>query len=987
MFSKQILYCLIIFLNVISLVNGKTFSEWITQGESLKYGWTSSAGSTIAGVVVGTPVFFIVKFFIEKLDERKRQENEIKKLESKINRKSMSMGTVDPPPSRRATISNGDTYGTTKMIKEVIEGKSFNIQTPGGTSIGGSPISTPQQSQGTPLDSSGVVKCSSFNSTSTPGNRDSTIITNMPQFNDRQSLNMSINSNGQHISTPPHSSFLIMKSSQGGAPLLIDHSDSINKLLTPPSPVLSTFGKSSMSSRINSDPSPILSPDFFTNLKRTLGDNKKSIVNQQVNGHPQIQKLDHIKSSSSLTYSDSNKDEQETISASEEEECAVSGADVNFLHQSSNNIPTNNRSRISMSQNLSLLTYLSSNTIPKDHWNCLVYRVLELCNSFWFSHKFDGNQSLTFVNQIELALSGFSDHEKMKKSLKSGNDEYYTSPVVEQVYQQLSILYQYISLKKVRVDKDIISIFGIFSIMLPSLFGSFSKWMDENTTKNNLQNLGYTRKNIIEFSSIPLSNSYRDKKVSHKFSIYFLIDYIRTLLYQNIENSNGITLYKIVDKYHGIADDIDKILYQSKDFKDDLLNNFSEKRDLRGSTTYSQNRINNNNGSNTSLISNTNSNPNSTIRNQILDLPFGGGGVSKPMFTVINNQNNSVVSEFEVLSLSDDGENNIEDFNNSPNNNLNNNNNNVSMSIINRFNQIDYHLKNNQNNKGKSISLAQQRSIISLCRKHLDTTLNIFTSSEKFNNKFKVECIPVIKLLQSTLENLEDNLETGISIELLPVGEFIEWVTSFSKISTTLNNLIIKNSSNISIIKEKENEQSNSPLNNSPKLTSSIKINNTNTNNNNNNNYKPSSSPMTKIRYKLSPFGSPVSTTTFLSTSNPGAAQSVPISSSSPQQSFYKLNERDLPSNHDRCLQIVQLSQESIMLAILSSFSLCHRELVSLKNNNINDGMPLTSDAQDDEIVNYFTDSVGVFYSSIRTNIFCTFMLLNPLYSLSTEFD
>ncbi|KYR02726.1 hypothetical protein DLAC_00190 [Tieghemostelium lacteum] len=1049
-----------------------------------KEGFNLWCGALISGFVVGTPIFFIVNYFVRHFEKKRREEIELRELEKKIhggkfnhkdnkeNRKSIE---VEKKPT------NSDSYGTAKILKEVIERHPTFSQiysTPPMTGANNSPSSSPRMHRSNSLNSNiSFASSIPISASEHGGSSGNLLITNLQKstsFQNKQSYhnqkhqqhytiatgnNQILNNGSSSESSPsmersnrhsgslyqqsqPSQSYLINSNNGGTQISPIDTNENISKLLNPPSPVLSTFGKSSLSSKptsMNNVDSPVFSPSFFSNLKRTLSQDDIKTSPQQP---PQQYEEGH-----QLTDSQNKSQITETL--------------TNMLNCSISCRPKS----LTVSQNNSLLTYLSSNTIPKDHWNCIVHRILELSASFWCPPKYDCQASLTSLNQIELALSGFSEQEQIKKNISVIDDQKYFSSITFELQSKIFPLHEFIRNRNSKIEKDINGVFGVFLILLPSLFNSFSRWLDEISSDSQRKLfLEQCRLSINEQVSLP-TNSYKEKKIHHKFAIYNLIDYIRTLLFFSIKKYSGFTLYKIVDKFHGIADDIDKTLYQV-DNSHDLeqlvkttknrmsLDQLIEQSFHPDGSLVKENYIVNDSGVQVTVIdidpppqpqqpsdleseddlvlsdSETGSDTNKFTSNSLgLYSKSNNSNIIPIINTTSTNpcSTTTTVKPFDLLSTpkisSQPTPSQPTEEPQSPNpNNLKRDgasyiynqtqNNGIASSISNRFNHIDNYLfsnfndtttsspintsTDNENNNNisnssdnQSISIELQKSIISSCYDHLHTCQNIFTNTEHFSAKFKSDLLPVIKLLLLTLQNLEDILETGISLNDIPTGEFLEWMTNYSKISTTLNNMILKNSSLNNIKKDKSQTNLNNQrvppphpppyhLHQQPQQAF----------------FGDSTNSPGKMGYKppSSPFGSP-SMNSFLqshsslnsfqlynSTASSNTATNGPNVNNNNNNNS---NGKILPCKRDRCLQIIQLSQDAIMLSILSCLSLCYKDLKTTKyKSSPFDLTQQQSSDHSDTVLNYFKDSVGVFFSAIRTNIFCTFILLNPIYQL-----
>eukprot|EP01132_Coremiostelium_polycephalum_P005318 gene5318-6623_t len=990
-------------------------------------------GSLIAAFVIGTPIFFIVNYFVTHFEEKRKEELELQEMERKIAAKtnpvlyqhhqnSSGNGTVNSntmsnqvnigsgchTPERRYS---GDLYGTAKILKEVIERHPTINQ-----------IYTTSSPPTSPSTSSPKIQRSnsnaSFGNVSIPENNGMTKDPNqMTKSVSFQSTVSSVQSQQQQKnplnSSSNNQSFIIQINKEEAnnnrnsmtIPIIsapIDPTDSINKLLTPPSPVLSTFGKTS--SKESSKPhstntSPIFSPNFFQTFKRTLSTDKPISVSVGIESTP---------------------------------------------------TPSRPKS-VSLSQNLSLLTYLSSNTIPKDHWNCIVHRILELLVSFWSPPKFDGHASLTALNQIELALAGFSEQEQNQKFIKTIEDQKYFSPIIFDLYEKILPLHEFIRKRNAKIEKDIHGVYGAFTIILPSLLNSFDKWytdlyeLEDTQRKKNLQS---SNENILDLISDLDSigdhdNNFKEKKQIHKHTFYYLIDYIRNLLFFSIRKYNGLGLYKIIDKYHGIADDLDRLLYLSStgyqsekseesdfELKCNLIDECSQ---ITSSLSSSNNSISESIPVDIdqqqqphipTIITTTNSQqPTSININNIISPPL-----SNCQSICTSCYKNEATSECICNSV----------------NNLNLlEQKNYTECIKNQFQQIDQYLnisfsiKQQQQQQqdgancisstsGTSITIQQQKLILSFCHEHIQTGLNIFSSSEYFLAKLKIDAIPVIKMLIHTLQNLEDHLETGISLDIMPSGELLEWMSNYAKITTTLNNLILKHSS--SIVQQTTTTVSNSNEHQLPVEVATVINMNDLTSSTTATSHQilvpppipplpqshllqvqqlqqqsqQPSSQQSPRKYKppSSPFGSPT-LNSYLSHSHTNTPCFSSCSLSTPDNNNGKKATRNnsilippLPSSRERCLQVIQLSQDSIMIGILACLTHSHQDLkstlnrhLSKSNNTNNDPSSSTSNNNNnnedkDAISSYFKDNVGVFFSALRTNIFCTFLLLNPIYDL-----
>eukprot|EP01133_Synstelium_polycarpum_P007842 gene7842-9203_t len=724
-------------------------------------------------------------------------------------------------------------YGTAKMLKECIDKSKctqiFTSSTPPGTPLQHSQSSTSMSMQLTTTPSFASLQPSSSTQLVSSSNSvrfSQNLTTGYPGPNrSPTSSPRASNSNCGSLHSSPSTSRV---SRTSGAMQPMDPTEHINKLMTPPSPILSTFGKSGEASVKAESPSCSSSPStFLANMKRTL--------------------------SSEKPYASSSSPR-----------------------------PKMN----SLAQNVSLLNLLSSNTIPKDHWHCIVSRILELSMSFW-SSKYDGNNALGSLNQIELALSAFSEQEQIKKQVSTMDEQRYFSPIIFEMHSRLLPLMEFIRSKTTKSDRDINGVLGIYAIILPSLFNSFSNWVNEVSSSCRKKEMMDSRNNILGKMA-----DTREKHYLHKINIYYLIEYIRNMMFYSYKNYNGSTLYIIVDQFHGIADDIDKILFDTESYEDfEHLQTIASMSDQDGSSSSSGSERSELKSSSLSAIS------------QRTDDGF-----------------------VEIIS-----------------------------SISSRFRKIDTCLADLPQEepplKGSLLTLAQQKSIISSCFNHLQTALSIFAASDSFSPKFKVETIPVLKMLLSTLNTLEEHIDAGISVGDLAPGDLLEWTSTFTRISTSLNNLVLKNSSILlasqlvdMCIESVSQPALHKPLANHKKAPSS-------------------------------PFGSPA-IHSFLLASRIDEPAFAPISSDQPSSGPAPTGGAEhgphLPPHRERCAQLVQLSQDSIMMTVMAAFSLVPKEARSAAATPLNN------------VVDYFTDSLGVFFSAIRTNVFCTYILLNPIYEMQS---
>ncbi|EFA85908.1 hypothetical protein PPL_01140 [Heterostelium album PN500] len=523
--------------------------------------------------------------------------------------------------------------------------------------------------------------------------------------------------------------------------------------------------------------------------------------------------------------------------------------------------------------------------------------------SYWSPPKYDGQASVTSLNQLELSLSGFSDQEQLKKHIETIDDQKYFSPIIFELYNKILPLHEFIRFRSNKTEKDINSVFGVFTIILNSLFNSFNNWIDDTLTSPEARR--YTINQSKESIILKLGEQINDKAYLHKITMNHLIVYIRNLLFTSIRDYDGESLYKIVDHYHGIADDIDKILFENE--------NNVDSGQLKGINQQPDIQI--------------------VIDKLQLEQEDVEDSHQQPS-TLHTSSSTSTISHTPpaVGSLCPDEENLV----------------NIISSVTNRFEQIDNYLENpTPNPEAKTmLTLEQQKTVVSSCYNHLQTSIDIFSVAD-YPSKFKVDTVPVLRMMLSTLNTLEGYIDSGMSIVNMKPGEILEWTATFTKIATSLNNLILKNSSILSATQIVNYTNHGTPIQSNSGSYGNFPIRSSG-----------------KIKPPSSPFGSP-------------AIMSFLMANNS-DQSYSPTNEGSkllspLPPPRERCSQMIQLSQDSIMLSVMSAFALCIKDQMngvlpqSLKN-----------------VSKFFNDNLAVFLTSIRTNIFCTYILLNPIYDMQS---
>ncbi|GAM19314.1 hypothetical protein SAMD00019534_024890 [Acytostelium subglobosum LB1] len=880
--QQQVSRCLVILAISLLVINdnivivmGNPLEDILLEKKGVMSGFNSSAGSLIAAIVVGTPVFFLVQYFLERYENREREQTELKSVQNKIIAK-------DKEKANNEFRSRVDAYGTAKILRECIDRSTLpQIYLP-------SPVSKHYSSSSLSLSTTTYT---------------TTTMTPMPAPHNPYQVRTT-SCTFSKLSTPT-SSFCFEKRSPSNSarssPMIVRRTSKplfgnigSPQVMSPPSPVLSVFGKSYKGS--SPGISPVSSP---TMIKRTLSTDKTVTI------------LSPPRPKSSKLF-----------------------------------------------QNAALLTLLSSNTVPKDHWHSIVSRILELAMTYWSPPKYDTHASLTALNQIELSLCGFSEQEKLNKQVQTIDDQKYFSPIIFEIYGKVLPLHEFIRVRPARIEKDITGVMGVYVIVLHSLFNSFSNWMHE------LASFDVRKANLDENKQILLqclASESPSKEYMHQLSMNYLIDYIRNILFYSVRDYNGSSLYKIVDHYHGIADDIDKLLFEHEMLVDfEHMNSFgsngsrgSQQIGMDGATSVDYHDI---------MITVSAPPEESTIiqvvENNMLRQAKSSNSLRFDLSTTGEAPDVIVIEEVNIMT--------------------------IITSVTNRLSQIDFHLAELPQPRPEfpfstMVTLEQQKTILSSCYNHLHTSLEIFAASDSFSAKFKIDTIPVLRMMLSTLNTLEEHVENGVSIADLPAGDLLEWTSTFTKIATSLNNLVLKNSSILLASQIVDLSLGvNSPT--SPNFQSSRLA-------------RSSSSNSRQSRRSVgSPIGSPPGLISFLMANEQQQQlqlqqqqqqlllhdQHQPQQQQQQQQGGYEDGDGvgvgsvpTLPPQRERCSQVVQLSQDSVMLTTMSTFALCTKGIPSGSLPP-----PLI------KVSKYFADSVGVFLASIRTNIFCTYILLNPIYEM-----
>ncbi|EGC30839.1 hypothetical protein DICPUDRAFT_99406 [Dictyostelium purpureum] len=1096
---KLIILILLLFFIFINNAKGESFKDFLARG-NVHSGFNVVAGMTIGSFVIGTFLFIIVKVVLDHCESEDKEKRQVKNAQKRINKKNEM---INKQNSLRS--SSHDTYSSTKMLREVIErnpslDKIFTSSTPNsssppsspnrrsgdfsssvnnnssGTTIvnksggddNGSPVSISPHNQRKESQSGVILTTAGANESSNGGSighNSSSPITSST-LKDNATINIHHHHHHHHHHSEEQQSYYIQKECE---PQPIDPNVDSIASLSPPSLVSSTFGRSSNSSNRHrsSDVSPILQHDFFNQQKRSLANNSEVANALEKQMFEIIDSIEILMNSPPPTQNQHQNQSPPII------EYPVSSSPNRESITLNHNLNASTSSFRPKSTTLSLLGYLSSNTLPKDPWNLIVQRLLELCSSLLFLNNNNNTNSnisgmsnnstiniqniFTSLSQLELAISNFSDKEKEKKRISNViNDQRYFSPITFELYHKIIPMHEYLRNRNYSnaKERENIGIANIFDIVMPTLFRSFNKYFDEDL-ENKKKSFNRAKFNISDFTSISLLTTYQTKKITHKTSMFNLIEFVRALSPISYKCNSFSTLYNVVDQYHGMADDIDKILFQCDEFKKEIIEQTIPPQSLQHSKSIRssfgvpnvdqeildmvklelfqmkespnsqsptiqpvKNSTSSNKPNEPFNNSNNNSNSNSNNLNgasspklsspRITSLPITSSPKQSP-----RDLNNKLDDDLKFL-----------DF-------LGSNNNAINKSVNNRFETIDLYL-NPSIKSGSVISLEKQKNVISSSYKSLESSLNIFSSSEKFSNKFKTDSIPVIKLLLLTLSGLQDYFETGISIEQMPSVEFLEWLTNYTKITTSLNNLIIKNSNNLN--NNGNNLSSSQQQLQSPPLSSSQQLNNQQPQPQPSSQQPPQQKPTninltnlaqrSKIRALSSPFGSPILSPVDSngvgsigninnSSHSPRGASSLNpsqsprnYSGSSPRQSprysprqsprflnnnstnpdeEMNLNNNDciilrsikefkLPTIVERCQAIVEASQESVMITTLASFALCYKELKEISNS--------LNNSNNDEKLESFNEPIGVFLSSIRTTIFCISSIISPVYLL-----
>ncbi|KAN0042042.1 hypothetical protein ACTFIV_004601 [Dictyostelium citrinum] len=1146
---KKIIFLIsvLFFFNNITITNCETLN-WLKDKKGIHNGFNVCASVIIGAFIVGTPVFLIVKLILDHVNNQNKEKQQIQEAQKRISKKNEMMkqnSVTNGASSPKSTTS--DSYNSSKMLREVIErtpslDKIFvnnNNNNNNSNSNNNSSTSSTPGNQSPPIGGGGGGSVVDPNNASSNLSSPTSLSPNSTRKNNNSKVENSLVNLKNNATLDIHSTevvqtYLIKKECE--PQLLVV--DGVNQLLfCPPSPVLSTFGKSTIGAsnsgnNRNSEVSPILEASFFngTGVRRSTiidENDPQQIQNKQKNK----ELIDSIDSLMNATLTSSQQYQLRKLSNASSTTSHQNHYSPNI--QSGNNTPTrqsvliqqgplntSNSSNggsnqnsgfrpksLTMSQNISLLNYLSTNVMPKDYqWGCIVQRLLELFQAYLI---YTNNQSshgkytdstttsqATFssLNQFEMAISSYSDSEKIKKRISTINDQRYFSPITFELYNKIVQTHEFIRQSKRTSERDVTGIIGIFSILVPPLFRSLSKYYDQDSSNQDflekLKTFERTKSNLQEFTSLSLLASYQSKKLVHKISTYNLIDYLKTLTPISYKANTFNTLFSIVDQVMGISDEIDKILFQCEEFKKELFLQTQPQplptQISSPSSNYSKSR-----GSQSipidhdildmvklDLLQKPSSPPPPPPQQQqqsqqlecAIDIndclpqtpniqsstkPFippikvqqqqssqmspqitprtGGVRYSPRLQTLpsprpsprlhsqsspriqlqqssprhsprLQPQNISPRPVYELNKMDDDLK--FLDF-------LNTNNNSINRSICNKLDEVDFKIKtkptdqsnnNNNNNNGGNgdFNLQKQKNILSSCYSSLESCLNLFSLTDRFPSKCKADSIPIIKLLLSTLQNLEDYVDTGISIEQMITLDFMEWANNYSKTITSLNNTLIKNYQN---------------FNNSPKVVSpNIQSINNNTNNNNiNNNNTNNTSRLSKIRTLSTPFGIPASVVENNNNNNNNSNNNSINGGNSPRYnsnggsgnspnvsprlgSMNNIEEEELGMNNNDCLilrrirefkipnvlersqHLIDLSQECVMITILSCFSLCYKELNSVAQKSPSTIPQLPQLTDDKQTVEFFNNSLSIFLSSIRTSIFCTTLLLSPVY-------
>ncbi|EGG21058.1 hypothetical protein DFA_00931 [Cavenderia fasciculata] len=894
---------LLLYFSILSnqFVNAKSGTEYFEEKYGAHLGFNVTAGVIIVSVFLGTPLFFIVNFFVTRYEKSKKDELELQEIKQKsYNRRKMNLESSNGAGGGGGGGGDkrqSDFYGTNKILRECISRNNSVSQ----LFVSSSPSISGQSGNSTSVNAVNISPLNQSQNSISTGNTPSNNTSNNNISSGNVAGVLKSNSIGY---LPPIASYNSSNSagSANNSPRRFNE-----RLITPPSPILSTFGgKKEDLPPIDNDNTPSSS----TNLKRTISADSGKVL------------------------------------------CSSISTPQPIRPKSLSNVQDTEHSK-----NATLINLLSSNTVPKDHWHCIVYRIQELAMSYWSPPKYDLQAPLTALTQIELSLQGFSEQEQLKKCIITIEDQKYYSPIIFELYSKLLPLHEFTRSKPSKGEKDLTGVYGVFLIILPSLYNSFINWTNETSEGCRRKFLTVCQENLVDTLS---SNDILDKTYIHKTSIHYLTQYIRHLLFYSSKGYNGSTLYKIVDLYHGIADDIDKLLFDNESYED-----FEELQKVTNSSSF-------------------------------------GGADENPFKIDVQNQDCSLL--------------------------------NIVTSVANRFSHIDNYLEQVPQEhppiNGSLLTLQQQKSIISSCYNHLQTSLSILSATDIFSAKFKVDTIPILKMMLVALNTLEEQVDAGVSVGEMDAGELLEWTNNFTRIATTLNNAILKNSSILmaSQIVDNINNPGVHGGGGGVGPTSTLTIESPP------NSSSPSPSPSTnhlirksaKIKPPSSPFGSPAIMSFLMNeTSLHSSMGEITTTSANTTNANGNTNGADpshpsihLPGTRERCAQIVQLSQDSIMLTVMSGFSMSSRDLRSppppypnsdssdpTTNNNTtatNSHLlhhhlhyhPLSQSQkqslqyqqqqqqQINQVVDFFNDGLGVFFSSIRTNIFCTYILLNPIYEL-----
>ncbi|EFA85907.1 hypothetical protein PPL_01139 [Heterostelium album PN500] len=235
-------------------------------GSGVKAGFNFAALGLIAAIIVGTPCFFIINKILKNYEKNRIEEQELREIQKKImNRKN------------NEELTTTDTYGTSKLLKECID-RTTIIQILNN----GQPLSQSQQSQ--PIsqsDSSSSLAISTLTGAFSPPPQPQPRTTSctFSKVSSSESISeMYHNNNNNHDDSECSSlssSTAITITNTGGSN---DTQEIINKLMTPPSPVLATFGKQTgefnfnggLISPINKTKLSINIPQMSPVIKRTI---------------------------------------------------------------------------------------------------------------------------------------------------------------------------------------------------------------------------------------------------------------------------------------------------------------------------------------------------------------------------------------------------------------------------------------------------------------------------------------------------------------------------------------------------------------------------------------------------------------------------------------------------------------------------------------------------------------------------------------------